>query len=300
MGKNVGVVGIGKVGSRIAGSLRAGGHAVVAFDQAGIDKEVQDRLSLKVVGSCRELGDIAETVLLSLPNSAAVRTVVVGEEGLLPSGAAVKTIVDTSTISPHTAVNLAALCAEQGVQFIDSPITGGLVGAEAGQLNLLLGGDGAAITAIEDVLGSIAVTWHHMGPSGTGQAAKLTHNLIGQALVVLFSEAMVIGTSQGLEPRAVYETLRNHTKVYDYCLDKFLARGLSGDFSPRFTLDMAHKDLTELLEVAHAERLPMMLTSLVREVHEMGRAMGMGAEDNTAILRIYETMLGRTMRVGSA
>lgn len=195
MQQQIGLVGLGAMGSGMLARLCETGHEVLCFDA---DPRAMDRasgLGGRPARSVGEIGAACRMVLLSLPKAAIVRDVM-GE--LLPAMAAGAVVVDTSTSEPETTRRLSAMAQAQGCHFLDAPVSGGPKGAREGTMSMIVGGDAAALDHVRPVLERMTGKLLHIGPSGAGHTAKIANNLLCAANLVLVSEMAHLASRAGV------------------------------------------------------------------------------------------------------
>jgi len=243
----VGVVGLGNMGGRIARRIVERGVRVIGHDsdparaaQAGVER----------AASLPELLGAVEVVLLSLPDSRVVESVVAGAGGILGNGRAGQVVVDLSTAAPSSTVALHAQLAERGIDFVDAGISGGAAAAERGTLTIMAGGDAAALERARPLLGLFATNVHHMGASGSGHTAKLLNNLLNGVSLAATAEVMVVARKAGLDLHQFLDVVNSSSGVNFATLNRF-PRIIEGDYlEGGLTSNLMAKDLMLYLELA--------------------------------------------------
>jgi 3-hydroxyisobutyrate dehydrogenase-like beta-hydroxyacid dehydrogenase len=203
----LGFVGLGNIGGRIVPHLLKAGHDVAVFD---LNKEVVAGLVEQGARAAESPADAAKgasTIFLSLPNSQIVRNVVVAEDGVFEGAAQGAVVVDHSTIDPETAKDLAAAAQAGGFTYLDAPVSGGVQGAEAGTLSVIIGGETEAVDRIRPVLGHYAANIFHVGPSGSGQVIKLANNIITAINIAALGEGLSATVKAGVDLDTAAEVL---------------------------------------------------------------------------------------------
>ena len=296
----VGVIGLGKVGIGVSSTLVDDGFDVVGYDLAESARERAAEAGVEVAADNNDLARRCDAIILCLPHPDASRAAV---DAIAEHGQPGTDVFDTSTLSPLTARELHERAAEADVHYHDSPITGGEVGANRGELTVMIGGDPERIRAREDVLSSIAQAVYHIGEIGDGQFVKLIHNHVGQTTLVIFVEGCLLAEAFGVDPATLYRTLRHYTQIYDDKLDGFFSNEFADEFAEhfaigddagsagnRFNLDVAHKDLVELRELADAHDSYLPLGSFVEQFHREGMNAGYGDRPHPDLLELYADM----------
>lgn len=295
---SIGVIGLGKVGRGIAKNLVAAGYDVVGYD---LDEDACAKASehgVDVAENNPEVARRSSTIILSLPHPDASQAAV---EAIVEHGEPGTDVFDTSTLSALRAQELAALADEGGVHYFDCPITGGEVGAQAGELTIMAGGDPDRIEANAEVLSVISTDVYHIGEVGDAQFVKLIHNHVGQTTLVIFIEGLLLADEFGVDPTVLYRTLRHYTQIYDDKLDSFFSNnfdeefeahfrpeGEEGIYRNRFNLDVAHKDLVELKSLADKYETYLPLGNFVEQFHREGMNAGYGDKPHPLLLEYFE------------
>jgi 3-hydroxyisobutyrate dehydrogenase-like beta-hydroxyacid dehydrogenase len=256
----VGFVGAGLMGAPMVARLVGAGHDVTVSSRSPA------RLAAtgwRVVGSPEDAADGAEVVCSIVPDSPEVTAVV---ESVLKTAAAGTVIVEMSTISPTTARELASRCAAAGVDYLDCPVSGGPVGAEAGTLAIWVGGDAAAMERARPVLEVLGQPdkIRHCGAVGAGLAVKLANNFLGAVNAAASAEALAIAREAGVDPSLVVEAVNDGTGANWQLSNLFPRKVLRGDFEPGFRISHMAKDLRIAAEVAAEFRLELPELELAR------------------------------------
>lgn len=263
-------LGLGTMGSRMAANL-AKKHAVRAWNRT--PREGRNAASV------REATRGVEVVCLCLANPAAVEAVLPEIE--LAKGAL---LVDFSTGSPALAKKLDAFASGR---FVEAPMTGSKNGAAAGTLVLMCGGDPETITSARPVLDCVATKVIHVGPIGSATRVKLIGNTFIGLMLEALCEGFVLCDKGGIPREKLLEVVQASgyaSPYWDFKGKAILAR----DFEPHFSADLMHKDLTLALESANELEVPVPGLAMVREQFQRLRAMGAGAEDIAALIKVLE------------
>jgi len=206
------------MGGRITRRIVAGGHPVLGFD---VDPARAAEAGASAASSPAAVAEGADIVLLSLPDSPVVETVVLGDEGLLGAARPGQVVVDLSTSSPSSTVELHRRLGEGGVDFVDAGISGGAAAAEQGTLTIMAGGSEEALDRVRSVLETFSTRVFHMGASGAGHTAKLLNNFLNGISLAATAEVMVAGRKAGLDLRLLPEVLNNSSGVNFATLNRF-------------------------------------------------------------------------------
>jgi 3-hydroxyisobutyrate dehydrogenase-like beta-hydroxyacid dehydrogenase len=239
----------------------------------------------RVVGSPEEAADGAEIVCSVVPDSPEVTAVI---ESVLKTAGAGTVIVEMSTISPATARELASRCAGAGVDYLDCPVSGGPVGAEAGTLAIWVGGDAAAMERARPVLEVLGQPdrVRHCGAVGAGLAVKLANNFLGAVNAAASAEALALAREAGADPALVVEAVNDGTGANWQLANLFPRKVLRGDFEPGFRITHMAKDLRIAAEVAAEYGLELPELDLARARLDEARARFGDDRDYGAVARL--------------
>lgn len=281
----VGFLGLGRMGQPMARHVAAAGHDVVGFDVAPAARE---RASAAGIAVAREPADLAHAhvVCSSLPATAEVEEAYLGTSGVAPLLAPGTVCADLSTISIAASRALAARCGELGIAFVDAPVSGTSIHAEAATLVVMAGGSAAAVEAARPAIEPFASRVERVGDNGAGLELKLITNRLLTTHLVAIAEAIVSMERTELPIELCIDLLRSGAvpRLLDYKAGPLVER----DFEPQFTVDLMRKDL----RLAAAELPEPDLAVAAREVVEATSALGYGHEDLAALIRVVEGTLG--------
>ena len=287
---NVGIIGVGTMGSKMAGKLINAGYAVFARDIDEVAEERARKLGAKVVNSPKEVAEYTEIILLSLPMPSDVKEVVLGEDGILTNPKNNRAIVDLSTVDPFSTQNNAEEAKKVGVSYIDAPVLGRP--QKCGNWTLPVGGDKKDLEKVRKVLEILAAKIIYVGPSGYGNIVKLLNNMMLGAINSVTAEILAICTKLGMSPKVLYETIANSGAASVSNLFKELGpKILNRDFEPLFAIDLLHKDVRLGIQMAKQVDVPLFVSEANQRLNEMARLMGFGKEDTASVIKVYEKLL---------
>lgn len=281
---DIGFVGLGRMGFHLASRLQRAGHSVRATD---VSEDARARMASAGVNTVGSLGELAgcSVVMSSLPSTADVEEVYTG--ALLSLLAPGSVCVDLSTISVDGSVGVAQAAARAGIDFLDAPVSGTSIHAEAGTLAIMVGGAAEALERVRPLLESFAATITHMGTNGKGLEMKLITNRLLTAHVVAIGEAIVEMEQSGLDVQSSLELLRSGAvpRLLDYKAGPMAER----DYSPLFTVGLMSKDLR-----LAAERRPAgNMTGRAADIMLAAEQAGLGSEDIAAVMEIIQAEVSK-------
>lgn len=289
--KQVGFVGLGVMGGNMARHL-AERFPLRVFDTDASRREALDKADKAT--SLSELASGCEVVVLSLPGSPIVRSVVLGDDGLINHMARGSVVIDASTTEPTVSREVAAALAERGIAFLDAPVSGGEKGAREASLSIMVGGKAEVFDRCRPLLETIGATVVRVGEVGAGEVAKLVNNMIVASTFGVVAEAFALAVKNGLDPSTLYEVLRGGW-AGSRVLEVSAPGMIDGDFTPGGTVDMMLKDVRYALSLAADSHIPVPATSQANEVFKAAQAAGFGAEAQQAIIKVWEMLAGITV-----
>jgi len=281
----VGFIGLGAMGNPMAANLQKAGYQLTIHD---IRREQGRNLEDSGATWARSPAEAAvrsDVVLLSLPGPPQVESVVLGKNGVYAGLAAGGACIDTSTNSPAVMRRIAEAGASRGIQVLDAPISGGIWGARDASLTVFAGGEEAAFEKYRPLFQCIGRTVAHMGPLGSGSAAKLVNNLIMYINFIAACEGMALGVKAGLDARTLLDVIKpsmGHSTFMERTMN------LSLDGKPlHFVTDGAVKDMRLCVELGRELDVPLEAGSLVETLITRFRDAGHGQEDTLTYIRDY-------------
>lgn len=283
----LGFIGLGNMGLPMAERLLAAGHDLVVHD---LNSEAVASLTAqgaRAADSPQAVADATETVLASLPTPQIVQAVALGENGVI-AGKAVKRFIDLSTSGAPTAKLLAAKLGDAGVAAIDSPVSGGVSGAAAGTLAMMVACSAAEFVVVEPIVAHLGKVFHVGAEPGLGQSMKLLNNYLSATALATTSEALVFGAKAGLDPQTMIDILNVSSGRNSATQDKFPRSILTGKFDFGFAAGLMCKDLRLFAEQADNMGVPLWVGSAVRQLWQYtSDQLGPGT-DFTSIIKPME------------
>lgn len=294
---DIGFIGLGIMGSRMAARLIAAGHALVVHDLSEAAVAALAEKGAKAARSPGEVASRSDVVLLSLPTPGVVETVLTSAGGVI-EGTRAKTVIDTSTTGSQVIVRAAPVLAAKGMTLIDAPVSGGVPGAANGTLTVMAGGDPAAFARVRPILEVIGKNVIHMGDKpGSGQAMKLVNNMLSAAGTLAAMEVLVVGAKAGLDPQKMLDVINTSSGRCFGTEVKIPECIMPGTFPMRFSTDLLHKDVA--LGVAEAEAMGarMWVVKCARDLLAYAREQGDGGRDYAHIITYFEAWAGGDVQV---
>ena len=287
----VGFIGVGFMGRHMARNVINGGHDMKVFDMNRDAADEALSLGAEWANSPREASEGADVIFTSLPTPQIVEEVASGEGGILSGARRGAAYFDLSTTDPSTIQRIAARAAGGGIRVLDAPVSGGVGGAEAGTLCVMVGGDRAAYDEFKRVLDLIGSQTMYCGPLGSGAVCKIVNNLVGLSVGVLLSEAFSVGVKWGVDAQTLFDAVSkssgNTTSMRGFPEGIF-----KRNFEPGFQLDLAAKDVGLATQLGRDLRVPMEMSNIAQQRYIAGQNRGFGKMAAGAVAMVQEERAG--------
>lgn len=290
----IGFVGMGVMGGGMAANLLKNGFAVVGYDISPARNDHMAGLGAEIVDGPAAVARAASKTICMVETTAQAESVILGEGGIVEGAEKGDIHLCMSTIDPLSVKRMHGILAERGVAMIDAPVSGGQPRAESGDLSAMVGGDAVTVAACRPVLEAMTRSIFHMGDIGQGTAMKLVNNMLNHTTSVIVAEAMVMGAKAGLDPQAIIDVIgvsTGNSEAFASRAPRFVSR----DFSPGGTVDICYKDQELGTAFAKALGVPVLLANVSEQVYAMGHGAGLGKEDSSALVKLYEAWAGVTL-----
>ena len=280
-------IGLGIMGSPMAGHLVKAGHQVVGYNRSPERTKALVEAGGTAADSIAEAVADAEVIAIMVPDSPDVELVVAGPGGVFDSAPAGALIIDFSSIRPDVTVSLAAQAAERGFRILDAPVSGGEAGAVNAVLSIMVGGKAEDFAAAKPVLDVVGKTVVHVGPNGAGKTVKAANQLIVAANIQALSEAIVFLEAYGVDTTAAVEVLGGGL-AGSAVLNQKAQKMLDRSFAPGFRIELHHKDFGIIADEAHRLGVAMPVTATVAQQLNALMAAGGARDDTASLLRLLE------------
>jgi 3-hydroxyisobutyrate dehydrogenase len=286
-------IGLGNMGAPMARNLIKAGHHLQLFD---LNQEVMTELAKlggRISESPRHAAQGSEMVITMLPAAQHVRSVYLGEEGVLAGISEGVPAVDCSTIDPQTIRDIADLAAGKGVMLGDAPVSGGTGGAQAGTLTFMVGAGTEHFERLKPILAQMGRNIVHCGDVGTGQIAKICNNMLLAISMIGVSEAMALGDALGIDTKVLAGVINTSTgrcwssEAYNPWPGIVETAPASRGYSGGFGAELMLKDLGLATDAARSARQPVIMGALAHQLYQTMSLRGEGGKDFSAIVEGY-------------
>ena len=285
-------IGLGRMGSGMAGRLLAAGHEVVVTNRTPQRASGLLEQGALWASTPAEAARGADVVISVVVNAAQTEGVLFGPNGAAETMAPGAVFVSAATMDPEIARKLAARLEATGRLYLDAPISGGAVKAAAGQLTILASGSAAAFAKARPALDAMAGKLYELGDSaGTGAAFKMINQLLAGVHIAAACEAITLAARQGLDLRKVYEVI-TASAGNSWMFENRVPHVLDGDYSPRSAVDIFVKDLGIIQDMARGAKYPVPVAASALQMFLAASGSGLGREDDSAVAKIYARLAG--------
>ncbi|ALS28099.1 2-hydroxy-3-oxopropionate reductase [Paenibacillus sp. 32O-W] len=284
----VGFIGLGIMGKPMSKNLLKHGYELIVLESSKSASEIA-ALGAKTAASPKALAALADVVITMLPNSPQVKEVILGTDGVIEGARPGTVVIDMSSIAPLVSQEIAGKLAEQGVEMLDAPVSGGEPKAIDGTLSVMVGGKQEIFDKCYDVMKAMAASVVRTGEIGAGNVTKLANQVMVAIHLAAMSEAFVLASKAGVQPELVYQAIRGGL-AGSAVLDAKAPLVMDRKFDPGFRINLHIKDLANVLETAHEVGVPLPLTAAVMEMMQALKVDGMGEDDHGGLIRYYEKL----------
>ena len=289
---NIGFIGLGLMGRPMALHLAQAGHTLHLWARREASLQPFAATTAVIHEHPAAVAQHADVVITMVSDSPDVEAVCLGEHGLVSGAKAGSCVIDMSTIAPDAARQIGIRLAEQGIHFLDAPVSGGEVGAINATLTIMVGGAHDVFEEVKPMLLCMGKTVTWIGTSGAGQVAKVCNQILGGVTVLAVAEALNFAQQSGVDPALVRQALLGGA-AYSRILENHGQRMLDRQFSPGFKAWMQQKDLRIVMNEAHRLGLMLPATAAAAQAFNALVGSGMGELDTVAVLQLLE-------KIGSA
>jgi len=292
----LGFLGLGIMGYRMAGHLLKAGHEVALWSHtAGKTAKLAKEGQGTVCATPREVAERADFIFSCVGDTTMVRQITLGKNGLLETVRKGAIISDCSSIAPNASVEIGAAFQPKGAFFLDSPVTGSTGGATNATLTFMVGGDHAAYERSKPYMEIMGKNFYYCGEAGQGLRAKVVQNMVGAGILQAFCEGLVLANKAGIPPQLMIDIIENSAAKSGLASFKapfIMAR----DFTTNFSTKWMHKDVGFATEMARSLNVPVPASSVTEQMLRAAIAKGWGDDDFCSAIRVLEDWTGTEIR----
>ncbi|MBK5106610.1 MAG: NAD-binding protein [Anaerolineales bacterium] len=290
----VGYIGLGLMGKSMARNILKAGFPLVVHNRSQEAVVELQGEGARPATSPAEVTSLVDVVITNLPDSPDVEHVAFGKNGIIETAKEGQIFIDNSTIKPASAREIAEKLGKKGVACLDAPVSGGDIGAQKGTLAIMVGGPVEALEKVRPILEAMGKKITHVGDAGAGQIAKAANQIMVAAQMVAMGELLIFARKAGADPQKVVAAIQGGA-AQCWALDVKPERLFAGNRQPGFKAYMQAKDLGIVSDTARQYGIPIIAASVHEQLFNAMLDMGMGDEDNSAVIGVIEALAGTTL-----
>ncbi len=291
MSETIGFIGLGIMGRGMSRNLLKAGFSVTVWNRTASRMEPLVEAGASAGANPADVAANSDIIITCVSDTPDVETVILGENGVIHGAKAGSLVIDMSTISPQVTQTIAARLAEQGVQMLDAPISGGSEGAANGTLSIMVGGEAAQVARAMPAFQAMGKAITHVGPNGAGQTVKLVNQILVVVNMLAVGEALLFAQAGGLDLAKTLEAVKAGA-AGSWMLSNRGPQVINRDWRPGFMIDLQQKDVRLALKAADELGVPLLGTSMVFNLYRTLQEQGLGAEGNHALVKALENLAG--------
>ena len=289
MAASVGFIGVGNMGNPMAGNVLKAGFPMTVFDTNPEAMSNLVQAGAQKATSASEVVERSEIVLTSLPASPDVEATYLEPGGLIDRARPDTILVDLSSVLPSTPRKIEPRARARGVHFLEAPVSGGVSGARAATLAIMVGGDPKILERARPVLRAIGPNIFSVGPPGAGNTVKAINNMMACVNALAMMEGVALGVKAGLDPITIYEVVKassGGSKALERIPNSLIPR----KFEPGFKVQLMNKDLETFNTIAKELHVPVSFSNVAQRYQQAAMAAGLGDHDTSVVMTIIERL----------
>jgi 3-hydroxyisobutyrate dehydrogenase len=289
MAISVGFIGVGNMGNPMAYNVLKAGFPMTVYDRNPRAMENLVQAGAQHTDSAREVVEASELVLTSLPASPDVEAVYLESGGVVDSAKLGTILIDLSSVFPSTPRKIEPRAKERGLHFLEAPVSGGVSGARAATLAIMVGGDPEVLARAQPVLRAIGPNIFHVGPVGAGNTVKAINNMMASVNALAMMEGVALGVKAGLDPMTIYEVVKassGGSKALERIPNALIPR----KFEPGFKVALMNKDLETFNTIAKELHVPVSFANVAQQFQQAAMAAGLADYDTSVVMTIIERL----------
>ncbi len=293
MALSVGFIGVGNMGNPMAANVLKAGFALTVFDLNPRAMENLLEAGADGAASAQEVVDVSDIVLTSLPASPDVEAMYLSAGGLIERAKPGTILIDLSSVLPATPRKIEPVAREHGVDFLEAPVSGGIVGARAATLAVMVGGDAAVLERARPLLAALGPNIFLVGPPGAGNTLKAINNMLSCVNSTAMMEGFALGLKAGLDPMMIYNVVKASSGG-SKAIERIPRALIPRDFEPGFKVALMNKDLDTFHSIAKELHVPVTFSNLAQHYQQAALAAGLADQDSSVVFTIIERLAGLT------
>ncbi|MGH1483487.1 MAG: 2-hydroxy-3-oxopropionate reductase [Geminicoccales bacterium] len=294
--EKIGFIGLGIMGTPMAGHLIDGGHEVHLMSRSGVPDELTGKGG-KACETAKDVASAADVIITMVPDTPHVEDALFGESGVAEGLSDGKVVVDMSSISPVATKDFAKKINEFGCDYLDAPVSGGDVGAKAASLSIMVGGSEATFARVKPIFELMGKNITLVGENGDGQTTKVANQIVVALTIEAVAEGLLFASKAGADPAKVRDALMGGLAT-SRILEVHGERMIKRTFDPGFRIELHQKDLNLALQSAKSLGLSLPNTATAQELFNACAANGGSAWDHSGMVKALELLAGHEVAKG--
>lgn len=297
MKEKIGFIGVGNMGKPMSLNLLKAGYDLIVYD---LKPEPLKELKEKGAGIGQSSKDVAsqtDVIITMLPNSGDVEKVILGEMGVMEGIRSNSIVIDMSTIDPSVSRKVAQALSQKNIKMLDAPVSGGQMGAIAGTLAIMVGGDEEVFQNCSSIFQAMGKKLFYCGKNGNGGIVKVMNNLLAGITALGTAEALILGVKAGVNLKVLNDAISASSGQNWGLQNYFPMKVFKGDFEPGFAAALMYKDLGLAMNLAREEGVPLLIGGLVHQMYSQVVASGLGHKDLQIAIKVLEDMTNVKLRL---
>jgi len=294
--KAIGFIGIGAMGKPMSLNLIKKGYPLIAYDINPKPLEELKEKGADIGQSSKEVASQSNIIITMLPNSEDVEKAILGKNGVIEGIRSNSIMIDMSTIDPSASIRMAQALSSKNIKMLDAPVSGGQMGAEAGTLSIMVGGDEDIFHECLDIFKAMGKDIFYCGPNGNGGVVKIINNLLGSIQSIATAEVLSIGVKAGVNLKILADVISVSAGQNFFIKTLFPAKAFKGDFEPGYTVDLMYKDLGLAMTLAKEQGAPLLMGALAYQMYLYIKSSGLGKKDSCIVTKMFEDFMKVKLR----
>ena len=289
MAPSVGFIGVGNMGNPMAGNVLKTGFPMTVFDKNSGAMANLLQAGAQKAASAQEVVERSEIVMTCLPASPDVEALYLEPGGLVERARPGMILIDLSSVLPSTPRKIEPAARARGVHFLEAPVSGGVSGARAATLAVMVGGDPQVLERARPVLSALGPNIFGVGPVGAGNTVKAINNMMACVNSLAMMEGYVLGVKAGLDPMTIYDVVKASSGG-SKALERIPSAIIPRKFEPGFKVQLMNKDLETFNTIAKDLHVPVSFSNVAQRYQQAALAAGLGDQDTSVVLKIIERL----------
>ena len=282
-------IGLGNMGNPMAGNVLKKGNALTVFDKNPAAMANLVAAGAKAGESAAQVAGSCDVILTCLPGSPDVEALYIGPGALIEKTRPGSVLVDMSSVLPSTPRKLEPLARARGIEFLEAPVSGGVTGARAATLAIMVGGDAALLERLRPILSAMGPNIYHVGPVGAGNTIKAINNMMSSVNSLAMMEGMMVGLKAGLSLETMHAVIKDSSGNSN-ALARVHRALIPRNFEPGFKVALMNKDLDTFTAIAKEVNVPVSFANDAQRYQQAALAAGLGEKDTSVVMTLIEKL----------